>query len=145
MKTEYKEVKFDLDSIVYTFNEHTGVGYTDVNFRFPVNMNVKNLKILAPVEVPETLKEFREEFLLDEDYEYSIEQDDGGKTLDIIVPEGHAKFLRQKIPRRWRGIRTMIISRKKRKQIDEDEIDIKEIFRTLYRYKYMIILFVIYC
>ena len=44
------------------------------------------------------LKEFREEFLLDEDYEYSIEQDDGGKTLDIIVPEGHAKFLRQKIP-----------------------------------------------
>ena len=68
------------------------------------------------------LKEFREEFLLDEDYEYSIQQDDGGKTLDIIVPEGHAQFLRQKIPRRWRGIRTMIISRKKRKQIDEDEI-----------------------
>ena len=68
------------------------------------------------------LKEFREEFLLDEDYEYSIQQDDGVKTLDIIVPEGHAKFLRQKIPRRWRGIRTMIISRKRRFKMDEDEI-----------------------
>ena len=68
------------------------------------------------------LKEFREEFLLEEDYEYSIQQDDGGKTLDIIVPEGHAKFLRQKIPRRWRGIRTMIISRKRKFKMDEDEI-----------------------
>ena len=68
------------------------------------------------------LKEFKEEFLLDEDYEYSIQQDDGGKTLDIIVPEGHAKFLRQKIPRRWRGIRTMIISRKRKFKMDEDEI-----------------------
>ena len=68
------------------------------------------------------LKEFREEFLLEEDYEYSIQQDDGGKTLDIIVPEGHAKFLRQKIPRRWRGIRTMIISRKRQFKMDEDEI-----------------------
>ena len=68
------------------------------------------------------LKEFREEFLLDEDYEYSIQQDDGGKTLDVIVPEGHAKFLRQKIPRRWRGIRTMIISRKRKFKMDEDEI-----------------------
>ncbi len=27
--------------------------------------------------------------------------------------------------------------------IDEDEIDIKEVFRTVYRYRYMILLFVI--
>ena len=33
------------------------------------------------------LKEFREEFLLDEDYEYSIQQDDGGKT-SVVIPTG---------------------------------------------------------
>ena len=72
----------------------------------------------------QAIKEFKEEFLLSDDYEYTFAQDDGGKSLDVLVPEEHGKYLRMKLPRKWRGLRILIISRKKRLDYDEDDDEI---------------------
>jgi len=58
MKTEYKEVKFDLDGISYTVNGNTDTSYVDVDVRMPIDTDLENLKIFEPVQIPETLKEF---------------------------------------------------------------------------------------
>jgi hypothetical protein len=49
-----------LDGIGYTINEDVGISYTEACVRMPINIDLENLKILAPFDVPETLKEFRE-------------------------------------------------------------------------------------
>lgn len=72
----------------------------------------------------QAIKEFKEEFLLSDDYEYTFAQDDGGKSLDVLVPEEHGKHLRMKLPRKWRGLRILVISRKKRLDYDEDDDEI---------------------
>lgn len=70
----------------------------------------------------QAIKEFKEEFLLSDDYEYTFAQDDHGKSLDILVPEAHAQYLRGKLPRRWNGLRVLIVSQKAREEYDDDEI-----------------------
>ena len=66
------------------------------------------------------IKEFQEEFLLSKKYEYDLGKDACGQTMEVLVPERHSKLVRKKLPRRWRGYRTIVLFREEPK-ISEDE------------------------
>ena len=61
------------------------------------------------------IREFQEEFVLSKKYEYDLDKDVCGRTIEILVPQHHAKRVKQKLPRRWRGYRTIVKFREERK------------------------------
>ena len=74
-----------------------------------INMNKKKL-----------IKEFQEEFVLSKKYEYDLDKDACGKTIEILVPRHHAKRVKQKLPRRWQGYRVIVMFREERKVNTEE-------------------------
>jgi|TARA_R110002020_G_C16150255_1_gene762606 hypothetical protein len=67
------------------------------------------------------IREFQEEFVLSDKYEYSFSKDLCGRTIELIVPKTHARRIRLKLPRRWRGYRTIVNYRNERIVSDDDE------------------------
>ena len=69
------------------------------------------------------IKEFQRECVLSKKYEYDFSKDACGKTIEILVPQNHAKRIRKKLPSRWRGYRTIVMFREEpRKKEDEEEL-----------------------
>ena len=66
------------------------------------------------------IKEFQKEFVLSKKYEYDLGKDACGKTIEVLVPAKYSKLIRKKIPRRWRGYRTIIMFKEQRKKEDEE-------------------------
>ena len=67
------------------------------------------------------IKKFKEEFLLSRKYEYELGKDECGKTLEILVPQHHAKRVRKKIPRWYNGYRTIVKFQTMRKKEENEE------------------------
>ena len=72
------------------------------------------------MNLKEMISKFIQEFSLSEEYEIEINQDDGGKTLDVIVPQAYAKDARKKLPRRWRKLRVLVMFRRKREFVEDE-------------------------
>lgn len=73
------------------------------------------------MNLKEMISKFIQEFSLSEEYEIEINQDDGGKTLDVTVPQAYAKDARKKLPRRWRKLRVLVMFRRKREFVEDNE------------------------
>ena len=54
------------------------------------------------------IKEFQKECVLSKKYQYDFDKDACGQTIEILVPQDHAKRIRKKLPPRWRGYRTIV-------------------------------------
>jgi hypothetical protein len=54
------------------------------------------------------IKKFQEEFVLSKKYKYDFDKDVCGKTIEVMVPQDHAKRIRLKLPRWWREYRTIV-------------------------------------
>jgi hypothetical protein len=65
------------------------------------------------------IEEFQREFVLSKKYEYDLGKDVCGKTIEVLVPHSHAQKIRKKLPRRWRGYRTIVMFREEKKKEDE--------------------------
>ena len=72
------------------------------------------------MNIKELIKKFKQEFSLNEDCDCQINQDDSGKTLDVMVPQSEARNARKNLPRRWKKFRVLVMYRPE-KQIDEDD------------------------
>ena len=65
------------------------------------------------------LKEFKDDYPLNKEYQYRIGNDDGGRTLEVYnVPKRHANRVRKKIPMKYNGVRTIVFYMLEK---DEDE------------------------
>jgi len=72
------------------------------------------------MNIKELIKTFKQEFSLSEDCDCQINQDDSGKTLDVIVPYYEAKEIRKKLPRRWKKLRVLVVYKPK-SELSEEE------------------------
>jgi len=75
------------------------------------------------MKIKQLMNKFKEEFSLSEDCECEINQDDGGKTLDVLVPQAEAKEVRARLPRRWKKLRVLVMFKPK-SEFAEDEWEI---------------------
>jgi|TARA_R110002020_G_C15705078_1_gene721350 hypothetical protein len=68
------------------------------------------------------IEEFQKECVLSKKYQYDFDKDVCGQTIEVLVPQNHAKRIRKKLPSRWRGYRTIVKFREEqKKEEDEDE------------------------
>ena len=67
------------------------------------------------------IEEFQRECVLSKKYEYSFDKDVCGKTIEILVPQDHAKSIRKKLPSRWRGYRTIVMFREVQTKKDDED------------------------
>jgi hypothetical protein len=67
------------------------------------------------------IRDFQEEFVLSNKYEYDFDKDVCGKTIEVTVPQSHAHRIRLKLPRWWRKYRTIVCYKDQRKTSDEDD------------------------
>ena len=72
------------------------------------------------MKLKELIEKFTQEFSLSEEYEIGINQDDSGKTLDVLVPQSDAKDVRKKLPRRWRKLRVLVMFKPKSEYSSEE-------------------------
>jgi len=74
------------------------------------------------MKIKEAIEELKVEIPLSKKYEYRAGTDDGGKVIEIYnVPQKHAKKVRKKIPMKYKGYRTIVFFRTKRKEKEEEE------------------------
>jgi len=66
------------------------------------------------------IKEFQEEFVLSKKYKYDFDKDVCGKTIEVMVPQDHAKRIRLKLPRWWREYRTIVNFREESNKEDDE-------------------------
>jgi hypothetical protein len=67
------------------------------------------------------IREFQEEFVLSDKYEYTFDKDVCGKTIEVTVPKHHAHRIRPKLPRWWREYRTIVCYKEEKKTSPDDE------------------------
>jgi len=66
------------------------------------------------------IREFQEEFVLSDKYEYDFSKDVCGKTIEVLVPQEYAKRIKLKLPRWWRKYRTIVKYRDKSNKEDDE-------------------------
>ena len=67
------------------------------------------------------IEEFQKECVLSKKYQYSFDKDVCGKTIEVLVPQDHAKRIRKKLPGRWRGYRTIVIFHEEPGKKDDED------------------------